>query len=204
MTRRVLASLVVGALVTGLSGACRTARPDGRPIAPLVAVSADEAMQQLREKRAAFRGARSLMRVRATTNGRTQSFRAQLVIRDVRRMELIAYTPVGTKALTLSADGDAVSIRNHMEGSEWEGDAADLARSIGFLGTSLLPAEVAMLIIGLPPLDTIEYEADPRGLRTATSSDLVVAFDPPSFPASGVVVTRGADRIEIEHLEVVE
>jgi hypothetical protein len=41
---------------------------------------------------------RSLMRVRATTNGKTQSFRAALRC-DERRMELIAYTPVGTTAL---------------------------------------------------------------------------------------------------------
>jgi hypothetical protein len=32
---------------------------------------------------------------------------------------------------------------------------------------------------------------------------VVVVFDPPSFPASHVVVTRGQDRVEIEHLEVV-
>jgi hypothetical protein len=204
MTRRLLVPVLMVALAAATLPACRTVRPEGRPIAPLEASSGEEAMQQLRERRAAFRGARSLMRVRATTNGRTQSFRAQLVIRDARRMELIAYTPVGTKALTLSADADAVSIRNHLEGSEWEGDAADLARSFGFLGTSLLPAEVAMLILGLPPLDEIEYAVEPRGLRSATYSDLVVMFDPPSWPASGVVITRGADRIEIEHLEVVE
>lgn len=183
---------------------CRTARPVGAAVAPLSAQTAEDAMRQLRERSERFRGARSLMRVRATTNGRTQSFRAQLAIHDRRTMELIAYTPVGTTALTVTATGEHVSVRNHMEDSEWAGSASDLARSLGFLGTSLLPAEMAMLILGLPPRDDLEYDADPAGLRSARSDDLVATFDPPAYPAKRVVVTRGEDRVEIEHLEVVE
>lgn len=160
-------------------------------------------MQQLRTRRAEFDGLRSLMRVRATTNGKTQSFRAQLAIHDSRRMELTAYTPVGTTALTLKANGDEVSVQNRIENSEWEGSANDLARSFGFFGAGLTPAEVAMLIAGLPPRDDVQYEADAAGLRRASFGDVTVVFDPPSFPAKSVVITRGEDRVEIEHLEVV-
>lgn len=183
--------------------ACRTGRPDGVAIAPLTAMTSEEAMQQLRARRARFDGLRSLMRVRATTNGKTQSFRARLAVLDAKRMELTAYTPVGTTALTLKANGDDVRVQNRLEGSEWEGSTDDLARSFGFLGGGLMPAEMAMLIAGLPPRDDLQYELDPAGIRRASFADVVVTFDPPSFPAKHVVVTRGEDRVEIEHLEVV-
>lgn len=191
------------ALAIALLASCRTGRPTGAAITPLVATSADDAMRQLRERRQQFDGLRSLMRVRATTDGKTQSFRAQLNVKDARRMELTAYTPVGTTALTLTANGDEVSVQNRIEGSEWEGSAADLARSIGFLGAGLTPAEMGMLIAGLPPRDDVQYDVDAAGLRSATFGGVLVTFDPPSFPAQHVVITRGQDRIEIEHLEVV-
>lgn len=183
---------------------CRTGRPDGVAIAPLTATSPEEAMQQLRTRRAGFQGLRSLMRVRATTNGKTQSFRAQLAVQDAKRMELTAYTPVGTTALVLKANGEDVSVQNRIEGSEWEGNANELARSFGFFGAGLSPAEMAMLMAGIPPRDDLQYEVDLAGLRRASFGDIVVVFDPPSFPAKSVVVTRGADRVEIEHLEVVQ
>lgn len=183
---------------------CRTGRPDGVAIAPLTAASSEEAMQQLRARRANFDGLRSLMRVRTTTNGKTQSFRAQIAVIDAKRMELTAYTPVGTTALVLKANGEDVSVQNRVEGSEWEGSANDLARSFGLFGAGLSPAEMAMLIAGLPPRDDLEYEVDAAGLRRASFGDVVVVFDPPSFPAQSVVVTRGQDRVEIEHLEVVQ
>ena len=74
-----------------------------------------EAMAQLRARRANFAGLRSLMRVRATTNGKTQSFRAQLAVQDGRRMELIAYTPVGTTALTLKARRGIEAAEGHLK-----------------------------------------------------------------------------------------
>lgn len=191
-------------LLAFLVSSCRTARPDGAPLTPLSATTSEQAIEQLRARRAAFRGVKSLMKVRATTKGRTQSFRANLTIDDARRMSLIAYTPVGTTALTLTADGERVSVKNQMEGSDWEGSAEDLGRSFGFLGSSLLPAEMAMLITGLPPRDDVAYETAPEGLRSASIGDLRATFDPPAYPAQRVVVTRGDDRIEIEHLEIVE
>jgi hypothetical protein len=187
--KRLAAVLVATALVVS----CRTGRPDGVAVVPLVAASADDAMQQLRARRASFDGLRSLMRVRATTKGKTQSFRAQLAVHDAQRMELIAYTPVGTTALTLKADGDRVTTD-----PEVPPDSFDFLRATG-----LTPAEMAMLIAGLPPRDELQYEVEAGGLRRASFGDVVVDFDPPSFPAKNVVVTRGDDRVEIEHLEVV-
>jgi len=150
-------------------------------------------MQQLRARRASFDGARSLMRVRATTNGKTQSFRAQLAVHDAQRMELVAYTPVGTTALTLKADGERIT-----------SDPEVAPEAFAFLRASgVTPAEIAMLILGLPPRDGLQYEVEPGGLTRASFGDVVVAFTPPAFPAQNVIVTRGNDRVEIEHLEVV-
>jgi predicted TIM-barrel fold metal-dependent hydrolase len=79
--------------ITAFLFSCKSTRPAGVPVAPLTATTPEEAMAQLRARRESFGGVRSLMRVRATTNGKTQSFRAQLAVHDARRMELTAYTP---------------------------------------------------------------------------------------------------------------
>lgn len=172
---------------------CRTGRPTGVPIAPLTAPSAEAAAAQLRAHRENFRGMRSLMRVRATTNGKTQSFRAQLAVHDPRRMELIAYTPVGTTAMTMKADGDRITT-----------DPEAAPASFDFLrATGLTLAETAMLLLGLPPRDDLHVEMTPAGIASANAGEITVTFDPPAFPAKRVVITRGADRVEIEHVEVV-
>ena len=171
---------------------CRTGRPAGEPVAALTATTAEEAAAQLRERRAEFRGMRSLMRVRATTNGRTQSFRAQLAVHDAQRMELVAYTPVGTTAMTMKADGDRITT-----------DPEVAPASFAFLReTGLTPAETGMLLLGLPPRDDVSVQLAPAGIATATAGGISVVYDPPAFPAKRVVITRGADRIEIEHEEV--
>jgi hypothetical protein len=172
---------------------CRTARPSGAPIAPLTSTTVDAATPQLRERRATFTNVHSLMRVRATTNGNTQSFRAQLTVIDAQRMELVAYTPIGTTALTLKANGNDVIT-----------DPEVAPESFAFLrAAGLTPAETAMLLLGLPPRDDVQVEVAPTGLARATVGELTIAYEPPAFPAKRVVVTRGADRVEIEHLEVV-
>jgi len=173
--------------------ACRTGRPSGAPVAPLTAPTREAAMAQLQERRAQFHGMKSLMRVRATRNGQTQSFRAQLAVHDPRRMELVAYTPVGTTALTLKANGNDVIA-----------DPPVPPDAFAFLrAADLVPAEVGMLILGLPPRDDLPLEVAPAGLVSASAGGVTVTFDPPSFPAKHLVITRGSDRIEIEHLEVV-
>jgi len=136
---------------------------------------------------------RSLMRVRATTNGKTQSFRAQLAVHDASRMELVAYTPVGTTAMKMKADGNRITT-----------DPEVAPASFDFLrDAALTPAETAMLILGLPPRDDVTVQAASTGLVSANAGGISVVYDPPAFPARRVVVTRGADRIEITHDEVV-
>ena len=73
--------------------ACRTTKPAGveTPITSLDAGATE----------------RSLMRVKATTGDRSQSFRAQLLA-SPKAMLLTAYTPIGTSAVRLYAAGDRV------------------------------------------------------------------------------------------------
>ena len=172
---------------------CRSTRPSGSPVEPLTAATVEETAAQLRERRAAFAGMKSLMQVRATTAGKRQSFRAQLIVHDARRMELIAYTPVGTTALRMKADGDRVTSDPPVAP-----EAFEFLRSAG-----ITPAETAMLILGVPPREDVAVTLAPGGIAQATAGDVTAVFDPPAFPAKRVVITRGEDRIEIEHLEVV-
>ena len=185
--------LAAAAIAAVLLSTCRTARPVGVPIAPLSASTADEAMQRLREWRAGFTNVRSLMRVRATVNGKTQSFRAQLHLQDAQRMDLVAYTPVGTTAMTMKADGNRI-----ITDPSAAPDSFDFLREAG-----LTPAETAMLILGMPPRDDMRLDYAPAGLVSASAGEMTAQFDPPSFPASHVVITSGEDRIEITHDEVV-
>jgi hypothetical protein len=137
---------------------------------------------------------RSLMRVRATTNGKTQSFRAQLAVHDAQRMELVAYTPVGTTALKMKAEGLSLITEPEVAPASF-----DFLRDAG-----LTPAETGMLLLGLPPRDDMQMQSAPTGLASASAGGIRVVYDPPAFPARSVVVTRGDDRIEIVHEEVVQ
>jgi outer membrane biogenesis lipoprotein LolB len=180
---------------------CRTAIPPGRPVEPLRAASAEEAMRELIARRDSFRGARSLMRVRAAVKGETRSFRSQLQVTDGTRARLIVYTPIGTTALTVIGDGDEVTMEG--PGRRTVGNANDLASSIGLVAGNLTLAQLGMLILGLPPREDLIYETTETGLRRAVAGDVVATFEPPVHPPLRVVLTRGADRVEIDHEEIV-
>jgi len=216
-------SLLVLPLVL-LAVACRTARPAGNEttLPPIAAPSVTAAISDLQNRRTHFTGERSLMRIRATAGGSTQSFRAQLQVDAGERMQLTAYTPVGTTALTLYADGDQVVFLNALDQTSWKGSAGEFARGFGFFG-SLKPSELAMLLLGLPARagtdarmlsDTsfgiapgMIYDVTPSGLSRAsieTDDDLVVvAYDPPAQPPRTVKVEHGHEQLEVTHLEIV-
>ncbi|HEV8660714.1 MAG TPA: DUF3261 domain-containing protein [Thermoanaerobaculia bacterium] len=180
--------------------ACRTAHVSGPAVAPLPLTEAP--LEALFARADAFPGARSIMKVRATTGGETRSFRAQLIVENRQHMELIAYTPVGTTAATIRAEGEQVTVTDSRTGSTTAGNASDLLRQYGFFIGGLTPAEMGILLLGYPPRRDLTYEATATGLSRATVADVVVTFDPPSLPAQHVVVLHGADRVDIDHLEV--
>jgi hypothetical protein len=184
-----------------LLAACRTTRPAGEetPVAPLTSTSPADAARQLTARRAQLTGERSLLRLRATNGDRSQSFRAQLQIDAGGRMLLTAYTPLGTTAIRLYADNAEVVFINDLEDTWWHGSAADFASSFGFFG-STPPYAMALLINGLPSEGiTSDYAA--AGLSRATVGDVVVTFEPPSYPPQHVSIVRGAQKLEIETLD---
>jgi hypothetical protein len=188
-------------LLVALLAACRTARPAGEetPVAPLTSTSAADAQRQLTARRAQLTGERSLLRIRATNGDRSQSFRAQLQIDAAGRMLLTAYTPIGTTAMRLYADNAEVVFINDLEDTWWHGSAADFASSFGFFGRTP-PYAMALLIAGLPS-EGIAADYAASGLSRATVGDVVVTFEPPSYPPQHVTIVRGAQKLEIETLE---
>ncbi len=181
-----------------LFGSCRSAHVSGSSIAPLPVVT----LQSLLERTEAFPGVRSIMRVRVTAGGETHSFRAQLIVENGRHMQLIAYSPAGTTAATITADGDHVTVVDVLHGTTSDGDAAQMLAPYGLFTGGLTPAEAGMLLLGYPPKRDLGYETAPSGLRAVTAGDVVFTFDPPSFPARRVTVVHGEDRVEIDHLEI--
>jgi len=188
-------------LLIALLAACRTTRPAGEetPVAPLTSTSPSDAQRQLTARRAQLTGERSLLRIRATNGDRSQSFRAQLQIDAAGRMLLTAYTPIGTTAIRLYADNAEVVFINDLEDTWWHGSASDFSRSFGFFGNTP-PYAMALLIAGLPTEGiTSDYAAS--GLARATVGDVIVTFEPPSYPPQHVSIVRGAQKLEIETLE---
>jgi len=185
-------------LITG----CRSAHVSGPAVAPLPTTPAVSPLEALLARAESFPGARSIASVRVTEGGETRSFRAQLIVENRQRMQLIAYSPAGTTVATISADGDHVTVVDAVHGSTSEGSAERMLAPYGFFTGGLTPAEMGMLLLGYPPRRDLAYETAAAGLTRATVGDIVVTFDPPALPARHVVVDHGSDRVEIDHLEV--
>ncbi len=190
---------VAGCLLVIFAAGCRSAHVSGPAVAPLQAAAT---LESLLGRADSFPGARSIARVRVTTGGETRSFRAQLIVESRQRMQLIAYSPVGTTAATITADGDHVTVVDALHGSTIEGSAERMLAPYGFFTGGLTPAELGMLLLGYPPRRDLTYETAASGLSRAAFGDIIVTFDPPSFPARHVVIDHGSDRVEVDHLEV--
>ena len=194
--RRAIVALGFAALLAG----CGTTRPAGEetPVAPLTPTSSSDAARQLASRRAQLTSERILMTMRATNGGRSLSFRAQLQV-DGKRMLLTVYTPFGTNAVRLFATGDEVTFINDIESTWWHGSAAEFASTFGFFG-SAPPSAMGLLIAGLP-VEGLSYDYGATGIARATADDVVVTYDPPSYPPKHVTIVRAAQKLEIETLE---
>jgi len=148
-----------------LVAACRSTAPSANetPLAP------GQTLDTIRTIRA-------LMRVKATNGERTETFRAQLLVEpSTQRVELTAYTPVGTTAMTLYADGDRVTYLDHINRIVWQGSA----QSLDFFGGAA-PASWALAILGYP------------------RNDVAVTYDAATKHAT---ISRGAEHVEATTLE---
>jgi hypothetical protein len=177
-----------------LLAACRTTRPpNAEPLAPLTTTSPSESAQQLAVRRSDFRGERSLIRVRLPQI----SARGQLQVDPAGRMMLTIYTPIGTTAARLFVDGQDVIFLDDFQSTAWRGKPSDLSGTLGVFGNTRL----ALLLIGLPPagLDSIAYAA--TGMQSVSLPEVAVTYEPPVYPPKKVVIVRGEQRVESEHLE---
>lgn len=184
-----------------IAAACRTARPAGeQPVDPLTSTSIAEAEQQLAVRRDRFTGARSLIRIRSMSGAQTVSAKAQLQVGAAGDMLITVYTPLNTTAgrLYASPAGQVVFV-NDVDRTAWQGTAAGLGGSFQFLAAD--PPSLAFLLLGLPPRAPATLGFAPSGLQSARYEDLVVAYDPPSYPPRRIAIVRGTQRVEIEHLE---
>src|SRR5258708_19516427 len=107
MNRRRL--LLVAAVL--VAAGCRTSQPPAvgeHPIAALTSSTAADALRALRAERTALSGARALLRVRVTSfrdgGDEVQSFRAAVDVHG-QHMELTAFSPLPTTAMTIAAAG---------------------------------------------------------------------------------------------------
>lgn len=199
--RRGIAAVALSALA--LFAACRTGRPAGEetPLTALTSASPADAERQLAARRAQLTTERSLLRIRATNGGRSLSFRAQLQVDGRGRMLMTVYTPFGTNAIRLYAAGDEVTFVNDFEGTWWRGSGVEFAGTFGFFGTAP-PSAMALLIAGLPAEGKgFEHTYESAGLARVTAGDVVVTFDPPSYPPRHIMVSRSAQSLDIETLE---
>jgi Protein of unknown function (DUF3261) len=192
-----------------VAASCRTSQPPGigeHPIAALTSSTAEAALLALRAERAALGGARALLRVRVTTTtpsgDEVQSFRATVDVHG-QHMELTAFTPLGTTAMSITADGDRVHVHDVMRGKDWNGTAADLSRAIGIFPAGVPPAEMAWLLLGYPGNGGVDVVATPTGLSSATAGDLTVRYDPPSHPPQHAAVTGPKQQVDVTLTEVV-
>ncbi|HSP34035.1 MAG TPA: DUF3261 domain-containing protein [Thermoanaerobaculia bacterium] len=184
-------------LVILLVGCAHVSGPKIAPLPP-----SQSPIEALLARAAEFPGARSIMNVRATAGGETRTLKAQLIVHDRQRMQLIAYTPIGTTAATITADGDRVTVEDAIHGATVAGNAASMLQPYGFFTAGLTPAEMGMLLLGYPPRPDQQYEADAAGLKRVQFGDVVVTYDPPALPARHVVVTHGKDVVDVQQLEV--
>ena len=184
-------------LIALLLAGCRTTRPAGeQPIAPITAGAA----QELAQRRDRFEGERSIVRIRSMNGAQTQSARAQLQVGRAGDMLITVYAPVvNTSAVRLYAANGQVVFLNDIDRTAWQGRASQFTGSFGFIGAN--PSALAMLILGLPPREATSVEYAQSGLQSARLQDVVIAYDPPVYPPQRVVIVRGMQRVEIDHLE---
>lgn len=199
--------LLLVAMVVAAS--CRTSQPPAlgeHPIVALTSSTAEAALRALRAERAALGGARALLRVRVTTatpsGDQLQTFRAAVDVHG-QHMELTAFTPMGTTAMSIVADGDRVHVHDVLRNKDWDGTAADLSRAVGIFPPGVPPAEMAWLLLGYPGSASIEVVATPTGLSSATAGGLTVRYDPPSHPPQHAAVTSPKQQMDVTLTEVV-
>jgi hypothetical protein len=214
---RRLPRFCAAALLLLAAGATRCAswRQEVKPLPPLVAASPGEAWDELlRIRREAPRLA-SYTSIRVESGASKQSFRATVATDERGRLRVDAFTPMGTAAFTLYADGVETTMIDHVNRSWWKGPFPTAARSLG-LPESLDAHSLAMIAFGLPASADpetergerivqagVSYRVEKSGLAEAAGEGWTATFATPSFPAGSVTISTadGARAMTVRHLE---
>ncbi|HUJ12195.1 MAG TPA: hypothetical protein VL284_00265 [Thermoanaerobaculia bacterium] len=185
-------ALAVAALLA--LAACRTTRPpNAPPLAPLTSTTASDAARQLALRRSEFQGERSMIRVRLPQI----SARGQLQVDSSGRMLMTVYSPLGTTLARLFVDRDEVIFLDDFHSTAWRGRPSDLNGNLAMFGNSALP----LLLVGLPVPGVSDIAYAPSGIQNVRVADVDVTYDPPVYPPKVVAIDRGAQHMEIEHLD---
>lgn len=174
--------------------ACRTSAPTAFPV--LNAPTPEEAWTQLVRERSRFGGARGYARI--TTGDR--SFRVTIEIDRDGSFQVHALSPIGTTVATIQARDAEVTV---LEGGERSTRSLDeLGNLLGLPKGNWTAGDLSLLLVGLPPNDTLEYDVTERGLRRVISGAIEIHYDPPAFPPRRVTFQSGEGRFELEYLEL--
>jgi hypothetical protein len=186
--------------------ACATTHPPAigeHPILALTTTSADDALHALRRERNALGGARALLRVRVTAGADVTTFKAAVDVHG-DHLELTAFTPLGTTAMTVTADGDRVHVHDVIQGRDWDGSVADLSRTIDIFPPGMPPAEMVWLLLGYPGQNRdVDVTATATGLSSATSGAYTIRYDPPVHPPQHAEVTSPKQKVDVTMMEVI-
>jgi len=205
------------ALLLFLFGAagCASSRQEVTPLPPLRAAGPSEAWDELLRLRRESPRLASYASIRVEAGGSKQSFRATIATDERGRLRVDAFTPMGTAAFTLFADGVETTMIDHVSRSWWKGPFSTAARSLG-LPEALDAHSLAMIAFGLPASAEPEtergerivqagvaYRVEAQGLAEAAGEGWTATFADPSFPAGSVTISTsdGARAITVRHLE---
>lgn len=186
-----------------------------RPLPPLATATPDEAWNALLRLRREEPRLASYASIRVEAGGTKESFRATIATDERGRLRVDAFTPMGTAAFTLYADGGAATMIDHAQRTWWKGPFPTAARSLG-LPESMTARELAMIAFGLPASTSAESERGERfvqegiaytvaagGLASARADAWSASFEPAAQPPSSVTITAadGSRSITVRHIE---
>lgn len=196
-----------------LAASCATLR---RPVDTLGAATPAAAWEKLSELRASFLGARAFLTIDPQGGRR---FDATLAVDADGRIALEGLSPLGTTLFGIYGDGERVLFVNERERSWWEGTFAEFAAATGlFRGIHVArPADLALLILGVPPEDAVlagDWATSARGVRyrvertglaevLTPGNEARVLYLPAAYPPVRVVLESAGSRLEIYHHEII-
>lgn len=189
-------------LFVALTLHCRSSRP-AQPFPALGTSTREAAWSELVRLQREFPGARSLVSVRITTGEKKQSFKADLAVDRDRRLRLDGFTPLGTAAFTIFAEGSTILFLDHTANTYWRGTTRAFAERVAMFPRDVLPRDLALILLGIPAESGFQYDLSESGLSRATWSGGSAHYEPASFPPQRVQLMLGATHtVEIRHLDL--